>query len=104
MKNMSSQLMVIANKCGTLILKIEVDHAFVSTHFKGLQIWENKQAQDNSDISATVSVKKLAMFLSWDILNPDNVRCNILREKMINLTLDIGDHVRMHYFVPAIVT
>jgi len=103
MKNMSSQLMVIANKSGTLVLKIEVDHAFVSTHFKGLQIWENKQAQDSSDISATVSIKKLVMFLNWDTLNPDDIRCNILQEKMINLTLGIGDHVRMHYFIPAIV-
>ncbi|EZA54157.1 checkpoint protein HUS1 isoform X2 [Ooceraea biroi] len=102
MKNMSSQVIVIANKCGALVLKIEVDHASVSSHFKGLQVWESRQEQNNDDIFATVGIKKLAMFFGWDILNPQNVRCNILQEKMVKLTLDIGDHVTLHYFIPAI--
>lgn len=101
MKNMSCQLTIIANKCGTLITKIEVDYATVSTHFKGLQVWENKD-EETGDISATVSIKKLAMFLGWDILHPDSVKCNLLQEKMVKLTLDVGDHVKMHYFIPAI--
>lgn len=100
MKNMSSQLTVTANKCGTLIIKIDVDYATVSTHFKGLQVWESGEETD--DISATVSIKKLAMFLGWDILHPDSVRCNLWQEKMMKLTLDVGDHVKMHYFIPAI--
>lgn len=109
MKNMSARLMVIANKCGTLVLKVEVDHASVSTHFKGLEVCESGQERDpddddDNDVIATVNIKKLAMFLGWDILNPDSVRCNILQERMVKLTLDIGDHVRMHYFVPAIAT
>lgn len=93
---------MIANKCGTLIIKIEVDYATVSTHFKGLQVWENAEEQEADDISATVSIKKLAMFLGWDILHPDSVKCHLLQEKMIKLTLEVGDHVKMHYFMPAI--
>ncbi|XP_072767086.1 checkpoint protein HUS1 isoform X2 [Anoplolepis gracilipes] len=76
MKNMSSQLMIIANKSGTMILKIEVDYATVSTHFKGLQVWESREEQESNDISAT--------------------------EKMVKLTLDVGEYVKMHYFIPAI--
>lgn len=102
MKNMSSQLIITANKCGTLILKIEVDYATVSTHFKGLQVWESRQEEESNDISATVNIKKLAMFLGWDILHPDSVKCNLLQEKMVKLTLDVGEYVKMHYFIPAI--
>ncbi|KMQ99509.1 checkpoint protein hus1 [Lasius niger] len=102
MKNMSSQLVITANKCGTLILKIEVDYATVSTHFKGLQVWESRQEEESNDISATISIKKLAMFLGWDILHPDSVKCNLLQEKMVKLTLDVGEYVKMHYFIPAI--
>lgn len=103
MKTMSSQLTLIADRSGTLVLRVDVDYATVSTYFKELQIWEDRQEEgENNDISATVSIKKLAMFLSWDILHPDNVKCNILREKMVKLTLDVGNHVKMHYFVPAI--
>jgi len=103
MKNMSSQLTVTANKCGTLIVKIEMDYATVSTHFKGLQVWESGEEQE-TDVLATISIKKLAMFLSWDILHPDSVKCNLLQEKMVKLTLDVGDHIKMHYFIPAIVS
>lgn len=99
---MSSQLIITANKCGTLVLKIEVDYATVSTHFKGLQVWESRQEEESNDISATISIKKLAMFLGWDILHPDSVKCNLLQEKMVKLTLDVGEYVKMHYFIPAI--
>lgn len=101
MKNMSPQLTVTGNQSGALVIKIEVDYATVSTHFKGLQVWE-KGGEEDGDISATVSTKKLAMFLGWDILHPDSVRCNLLQEKMVKLTLDAGDHIKMHYFIPAI--
>lgn len=105
MKNMCPRLTVIASKHGTLMLRVEVDHATVTTHFKGLQVWTNRlneQGEEDSDIFATVSVKKLAMFLGWDILHPDSVKCNILQEKMVKLTMDIGDYIKMHYFEPAI--
>ncbi|XP_014484307.1 PREDICTED: checkpoint protein HUS1 [Dinoponera quadriceps] len=104
MKSMSSRLAVIANTQGTLMLRVEVDQATVTTHFKGLRVWsrQGEQEEENGDVSATVNVKKLAMFLGWDSLHPDSVKCNILREKMVKLTLDVGDHVKMHYFEPAI--
>ncbi|KYN40938.1 Checkpoint protein HUS1, partial [Trachymyrmex septentrionalis] len=102
MKNINSQLTMIANKRGTLIIKIDVDLATVSTHFKGLQVYENEEEQETDDISATVNIKKLSMFLGWDILHPDSVKCNLLKEKMVKLTLNVGDHVKIHYFIPAI--
>lgn len=87
------------------MLRVEVDHATVTTHFKGLRVWMAKQEdqeEEDSDITATVNVKKLAVFLGWDILQPDSVKCNILQEKMVKLTMDVGDHIRLHYFEPAI--
>ncbi|XP_018370045.1 PREDICTED: checkpoint protein HUS1 [Trachymyrmex cornetzi] len=102
MKNISSQLTMIANKRGTLIIKIDVDFATVSTHFKGLQVYEDEEEQETDDISATINIKKLSMFLGWDILHPDSVKCNLLKEKMVKLTLNVGDHVKIHYFIPAI--
>lgn len=103
MKNMSSQLTIIADSSGTLVLRIDVDYATVSTYFKELQVLEDRRdVEEDGDVSATVSAKKLAMFMGWDILHPDSVKCNILKEKMVKLTLNVGDHVKMHYFVPAI--
>ena len=103
MKNISSQLIIIANKRGTLILKIDVDLATVSTHFKGLQVYENEETeQETDDISAIINIKKFSMFLGWDILQPDSVKCNLLKEKIVKLTLDVRDHVKIHYFIPAI--
>jgi len=102
MKNMSSQLTVTANKCGTMIIRIEVDYTTVSTHFKGLQVWESREEQEMDDISANVAIKKFAMFLGWDFLHPDSVKCNLLQDKMVKLTLEVGDHVQIHYFIPAI--
>lgn len=104
MKNMSTQVTITSNRTGALVVKTDVDFATVSTHFKGLQVWESREEQEATDIFATVSTKKLAMFLSWDILHPDSVKCNILENRMVKLTLDVGEHVRMHYFVPAIVS
>lgn len=103
MKNMNSQLIVIANKRGELTLKIEVDSATVSTYFKNLKVLETRQ-EEADDISATVNIKKLAMFLNWDLLHPDSVKCNILEEKMVKLTLDVGDYIKIHYFIPAIIS
>ncbi|XP_012056289.1 PREDICTED: checkpoint protein HUS1-like [Atta cephalotes] len=103
MKNISSQLIMIANKRGTLILKIDVDLATVSTHFKGLQVYENEETeQETDDILAIINIKKFSMFLGWDILQPDSVKCNLLKEKIVKLTLDVRDHVKIHYFIPAI--
>nr|XP_012216387.1 PREDICTED: checkpoint protein HUS1 isoform X2 [Linepithema humile] len=102
-KNMSSQLIITANKRGELTLKIEMDSATVTTYFKNLQVLENRQ-EEASDICATVSIKKLAMFLNWDILLPDSVKCNILQEEMVKLTLDVGDYIKIHYFIPAIIS
>lgn len=106
MKTMSPRVTLIATKQGTLLLRVEVDHATVTTHFKDLQVCASKQEEqeedEDSDISATVNVKKLAMFLGWDILRPDSVKCNILKERMVKLIMDVGDHVKMHYFMPAI--
>ncbi|KYQ49591.1 Checkpoint protein HUS1 [Trachymyrmex zeteki] len=102
MKNMSSNLIMIANKHGTLIIKIDVNYATVSTHFKGLQVYENEEEQETDDIFATINIKKLSMFLGWDALHPNSVKCNLLKEKMVKLTLDVGDHIKIHYFIPAI--
>ncbi|KAL0122549.1 hypothetical protein PUN28_007331 [Cardiocondyla obscurior] len=104
MNNMSTELSMIANKNGTLTIKIEVNYATVSTYFKNLEVFEVGAKGENDDVTATVSIKKFASFLNWDILHPDKVACNLLHEKMVKLTLDVGDHVKMHFFMPAIIS
>lgn len=102
MKNLCSRVTLTANKSGTLVFTIDINHATVSTHFKGLQVWKKREEEDGN-ISGTICIKKLIAFLGWDILHPDNVKCNMLQEKMIKLTLDVGDHIKIHYFIPAII-
>ncbi|XP_046821611.1 checkpoint protein HUS1 [Vespa crabro] len=102
MKNMSSHLTLTADKTGMFILRVETDSANVSTHFQGLQVWSSGQTEDNFAISATIDVKKLLTFLSWDIVHPNSVRCNILENKIVNLFLDLAGYLKVRYFVPAI--
>ncbi|XP_015598029.1 checkpoint protein HUS1 [Cephus cinctus] len=100
MRNMSGQITIIADRTGQLILKIETDHATIATHFQGLLIKGSKPITDQK-YSAKVEIKKFAMFLSGDTMHPDNVTCNIVHERMLNLCLMIEGHLTMQYFVPA---
>lgn len=102
MKNMSSHLTLTADKTGMFILRVETDSANVSTHFQGLQVWSCSQVEDNFSISATIDVKKFLTFLSWDIVHPNSVRCNILENKIVNLLLDLAGYLKVRYFIPAI--
>ncbi|XP_016918484.1 checkpoint protein HUS1 isoform X2 [Apis cerana] len=101
MKNMSSCLTLSADKTGTFILKIETDSATVSTHFQELQVWSCSQ-QNQDEISAIIDIKKFLMFLAWDIVHPDGVKCNILQNRMVNLFLHLADYLKIYYFLSSI--
>ncbi|XP_066589690.1 checkpoint protein HUS1 [Prorops nasuta] len=102
MKNMSPHLIVTAEKNGTLILKIDADNASVATHFHRLHVWTSSQNAEIENISATVDVKKFLMLLGWDLVHPQNVKCNIIQNKMVNLLFSLDQHLRIYHFVPVI--
>lgn len=104
MKNMSPRLTLSADKSGIFVLKVDTDSATVSTHFQDLQVWSCSQKDHDDKISATIDIKKFFMFLAWDVVHPDNVKCNILQDRMVNLYLHLSDHLKIHYFIPSMTT
>ncbi|XP_076764605.1 hus1-like checkpoint clamp component [Xylocopa sonorina] len=104
MKNMSPQLILSADNSGTFVLKIDTDNATVSTHFRDLQVWSCSEQDRENKVSATIDIKKFFMFMAWDIMHPDGVKCNILQDRMVNLFLHIADYLKIHYFLPSMAT
>ncbi|XP_053971757.1 checkpoint protein HUS1 isoform X2 [Hylaeus volcanicus] len=105
MKNMSPRLTITADKSGMFVLEIDTESATVSTHFQDLQVWSCSQKDvDDDKVSASIDIKKFYTFLAWDILHPESVKCNILHEQMVNLYLQLADHLKIQYFIPSLAT
>ncbi|XP_012284198.1 checkpoint protein HUS1 [Orussus abietinus] len=101
MKNLSPTLGITADLSGTLVLKVDTDHATVSAHFQGLATSAEDSAKAR-EVSANVDIKKFFTFLSWEIMHPNKVKCNMLHDRLINLHLSLEENVVIQYFVPAI--
>lgn len=106
MKSLSPYITISANRNGTFIVSVTNDNVDVSTHFKHLSmpVWDS---QDNSDAndpaelhSATVDIKKFALFLQGDQVNPTKAICNIVGSRVIQMFL-LHDDVTFQYFLPA---
>lgn len=104
MKNMSPRLTLDASKTGVFALKVDTDSATVSTHFQELQVWSSSQRNQEDKVSATIDIKKFFMFLAWDIVHPDGVKCNIVQDRVVNLFLHVADYVKIQYFLPSVFT
>ncbi|XP_063987451.1 checkpoint protein HUS1-like isoform X1 [Diachasmimorpha longicaudata] len=102
MKNLSPLLSIFASNDGILILRIETDSACVSTHFPSLDIHQESETGEER-IAVTVDIKKFLMFLAWDSVHPETVKCSILRDKLVYLHLNLNDNFKIHYFLPATV-
>lgn len=102
MKNLSPLLSIYASNDGMLILKIDTDSACVSTHFPGLHVHQQNET-DEERLSVTVDVKKFLMFLAWDAVHPETVKCSFRRDHMVYLHLNLNDNFKIHYFLPATV-
>ncbi|XP_051156249.1 checkpoint protein HUS1 isoform X1 [Leptopilina boulardi] len=100
MKNMSPFLILGTHRDGKLILKVENDVASIATYFPNLKVWCRSNLEE--EISASVDIKKFHTFLSWDIIHPDSVKCNILHDRTVNLHLCSEGYLTIHYFMPAI--
>lgn len=100
---MSPRLTLSADKCGMFVLKVDADSATVATHFQDLPVWNCSQEREEP-VSATIDIKKFCMFLAWDIIHPDGVKCNILQDRMVNLFLHLADYLKLHCFLPSIAT
>ncbi|XP_033221542.1 checkpoint protein HUS1 isoform X2 [Belonocnema kinseyi] len=101
MKNMSPHLILEADRSGKLVLKVDNDSASIATHFRNLNVWNSSDIEEE-EITASVDIKKFHTFLSWDIIHPDSVKCNILHERTVNLHLSSEGYLTIHYFMPAI--
>lgn len=101
MRNMSPHLIVTADRAGNMSLKVDNDNATVTTHFQGLQVWNSSQS-DQEEFSTNVDVKKFYMFVSWDHVHLQHIKCNILHDRMLNLSLCFDEYFTIEYFVPAI--
>lgn len=100
MKNMSPHLILETDRDDKLILKVENDCASIATYFPDLKVWARSNIEE--EITASVDIKKFYTFLSWDIIHPDSVKCNILHERTVNLHLCSEGYLTIHYFMPAI--
>lgn len=103
MRNMDPTLTISADKTGTFVLAVDTDSATVSTHFQNLKVWNCSQ-QGSQRVSATIDARKFLMFLGWDTVHPDNVKCNILQDRMVNLFLDTANDLKIQYIIPALAT
>ncbi|XP_011304256.1 checkpoint protein HUS1 [Fopius arisanus] len=102
MKNLSPMLSLYASNDGMLILKIETESACVSTHFPGLYVYNEIEIEEER-ISVTVDVKKFIMFLAWESVHPETVKCSIRQDTLVYLHLNLNDNFKIHYFLPATV-
>ncbi|XP_012257293.2 checkpoint protein HUS1 [Athalia rosae] len=103
MGKMSPTLIITASRSGKFILKVETSFATVATHFQDLRVQGESQNQDEEEkVTATVDIKKFAMFLTWDVIKADSVTCNIVADRLINMYMNIENHMEIHYFIPAV--
>ncbi|XP_063610271.1 checkpoint protein HUS1-like [Penaeus indicus] len=106
MKTLSPYVSLSANRRGTLVVGVTTDTVKVSTHFRHLPmpVWEGQEDSRESAPeelhSATVDIKKLALFLHGEQGGPTKVICNIVEDRTIHLFL-INDDVTLQYFLPA---
>lgn len=118
MKNLSSGVIISANRNGELVLKIETDMVNVSTFFKGLiqPIWEGSDGADGAQqsgrapvdgdrvrdfTSIQVDIKKLAQFLVAQQISTDRVVLNLVSDQTAQLIV-LYDNVVIQYVIPAV--
>ncbi|CAL4069208.1 unnamed protein product, partial [Meganyctiphanes norvegica] len=106
MKALAPQISLSANRRGAFTVSVTTDEVEVSTHFKHLSmpVWVNSSNQPEGEPedmhTAIVDIKKLALFLQGDNINPNKVICNIVGNRMVHLFL-LHDDVTLQYFLPA---
>ncbi|XP_064644167.1 checkpoint protein HUS1-like [Lineus longissimus] len=115
MKNISNYVVISANWCGEMQLKVETDLAAITTHFRDLQnpvldkgnTSQTSQSQQSRDrdveefAEARIDIRKLAQFLIGQQVNPDKVICNIVDNRFIHFFL-LHEDMSLQYFMPVI--
>lgn len=106
MKALGPHISLSANRRGAFSVSVTTDDVDVSTHFKHLSmpVWDSTELPDGEPEemhAAVVDIKKLALFLQGDNINPNKVICNIVGNRMVHLFL-LHDDVTLQYFLPAV--
>lgn len=100
LKNMSPILTMSIDTNGVLALKVDTDTAVVSVHFPNLTVLEC--GAEDETVAASVDIKKFHAFIAWDAVHPTSSRCNILRDRVININLNLESYLQIKYYIPAV--
>ncbi|XP_059140920.1 checkpoint protein HUS1-like [Physella acuta] len=113
MKNLNNYLSLSANNNGEMKLSVETEMVSVSTHFQNLhnptwtreggsqQLSQSSDQNSNEFFTARVDIRKFAMFLNSQQVNPSRVVCNVVHHRMIHFFL-MHDDVSLQYFLPVV--
>ncbi|KAK7078500.1 DNA damage checkpoint control protein [Halocaridina rubra] len=107
MKSLSAHISVAANEIGTFVVSVSNDKVDIATYFRGLLTPKFVDSQERSSTSnreelhsATVDIKKFALFLQGEQLNPTKAICNVVSGRLLHLFL-VNDDVTLQYYLPA---
>uniref|UniRef100_T1JAR9 Checkpoint protein n=1 Tax=Strigamia maritima TaxID=126957 RepID=T1JAR9_STRMM len=106
MRNISSYLIVSANRDGNFKLGVESDMVSVTTHFADLQVLNEELANENNNNNnpqVRADIKHFAHILNGYQINPNRVVCNILNDKMLQIFI-LHDQVTFQFYIPAVTT
>ncbi|KAK4320744.1 hypothetical protein Pmani_008401 [Petrolisthes manimaculis] len=106
MKTQASHITLAGNRRGTLVFSMSTDTVTVSTYFRHLSMptWDRddggRDGEPEELRSATVDIKRLALFLTGEQIGPSKVICNIVEGRLIHMFL-LHEDVTLQYFLPA---
>lgn len=110
MKNLGTYLIIAATQTGDLKLQVETDLVTVTTRFRDLAVPTQSDIQriqqrtsilthvDTSE--ARIDIRKLALFLNGQQLNPNRIICNILNGRLVHFCM-VQEGLSLQYFIPA---
>ncbi|XP_058789719.1 checkpoint protein HUS1-like [Phymastichus coffea] len=99
-KNLSPTLVFSADTNGTLMFTADADAATISVNFSNLAVHDC--SAETETISASIDIKKFHALLGWDTIHPTIMRCSILSERVIVISINLEEYLHIKYYIPAI--
>ncbi|KAJ8677958.1 hypothetical protein QAD02_013745 [Eretmocerus hayati] len=99
MRNMSSVLSITADERGVLAFSVDSDMASITVHFPDLRVFE---CTTKRSLVARVGLKKFHSFLLWDFIQFSTTKFRILSGRMINIQLELENHLLVKYYITTV--
>lgn len=99
-KNLSPILAFSADTNGTLMFKADADAATISVNFSNLVVHDCNA--ESETVLASVDIKKFHALLGWDAIHPTSMRCCILSERVIVISINLDEYIQIKYYIPAV--